>query len=118
MAVLNGHIGYGWWWIVGDGYHVKPTSEQLLLTVPDAWANNPQQAFDIGQRLIEVIPNCITEKKNSGKLWKNVNFHLKPDIVEELDRMHLEALGFTGAKQDKLLSHLRIMRSSSSWKYD
>ena len=32
--------------------------------------------------------------------------------------MHLEALRFTGAAQDKLLRHLRIMRSSSSWNFD
>ena len=118
MATLNGHVGYAWWWMVGDGFHVKPIADHGTLTIPNIWVENRKTAIDMGQKLIDAIPDCITEKLNAGTLWQNVNFHLKPELIEELDRLHLEALGFTGAKQDKLLSHLRIMRSSSSWKFD
>ena len=118
MATLNGHVGYAWWWMVGDGFHVKPIADHGTLTIPNIWVENPRAAVDMGQKLIDAIPDCITEKLNAGTLWQNVNFHLKPDLIEELDRLHLEALGFTGAKQDKLLKQLRIMRSSSSWNYD
>ena len=117
IAALNGHLAYGWWRVYGDGFHINPY-ELTSLTIPDAWVENPQPAMDMGERLIHAIPDCIVETPNRGTVWKNVNFHLKPDLIEELDRMHLEALGFTGAKQDKILSHLRIMRSSSSWKFD
>ena len=117
VAVLNGHVAHGWWQVYGEGFHVNPFV-MTSLAIPDAWTENPQPASDIGKRLIDAIPECLIETLNRGKIWQNVNFHLKPDLIEELDRMHLEALGFTGAKQDKLLKHLRIMRSSSSWKYD
>jgi hypothetical protein len=43
-----------------------------------------------------------------------VNFHLKPDLIAELDRLHIAALGLP---EEPLLTHLRIMRSSSSWNY-
>ena len=117
MAALNGHVGYAWWWIYGDGYHVK-VSDFAAMTIPDKWLESPQPAIDIGQRLIDCMPDCEVEIVIHKKIWRNVNFHIRSDLIEELDRLHLEALGFTGTKQDKLLSHLRIMRSSSSWNFD
>ncbi len=117
MAVLNGHVGYAWWWMVGDGFHVKPIADHGTLTVPNLCSNNPTPMIEMGQRLIDAMPECLTGKKNSGTTWRNVNFHLKPALIEELDRMHLAALGFSGAAQDTLLRQLRIMRSSSSWNY-
>ncbi|MCY3543894.1 MAG: Eco57I restriction-modification methylase domain-containing protein [Chloroflexi bacterium] len=117
IAALNGHIAYGWWRVYGDGFHINPY-ELTSLTIPDAWMGKRQPAIDIGMRLINAIPDCIIETPNRGTVWRNVDFRKKPDLIEELDRMHLEALGFTGAKQDKLLSHLRTMCSNSSWKYD
>lgn len=117
LAALNGHVAYGWWIVYGDGFHVSPY-HITNMTIPDAWRECPESVRDIGQRLINTIPECIIETLNRGKIWRNANFYFEPGLIEELDRMHLEALGFTGAKQDKLLKHLRIMRSSSSWKYD
>ena len=117
MATLNGHVGFAWWWMVGDGFHVKPSSDQGTLTVPDTWSGKPEVAIALGQKLIDAMPECIVVNRQQGNAWQNVNFHLKPGLIEELDRMHLEALGFTGAAQDKLLQHLRIMRSSSSWNF-
>ena len=67
----------------------------------------------MGQKLIDTMPECVVVANQQGNSWKNVNFHLKPELIEELDRMHLEALGFRDRAQDKLLKHLRIMRSSS-----
>ena len=113
MAALNGHVAYAWWWMYGDGFHVK-SSDFAALTVPDAWVENPQPAIDIGQRLIDAMPECQVEITIHRKVWRNVNFHLKPDLIAELDRMHIAALGLT---EEPLLTHLRIMRSSSSWNY-
>ena len=116
MAALNGHVGYAWWWMYGDGFHIK-SSDFAALTVPDEWVENPQPAIDLGQRLIDAMPECEVEIVIHGKLWENVDFHQKRGLIEEIDRLHLAALGFTGAAQDKVLDHLRIMRSSSSWRY-
>ena len=113
MAALNGHVAYGWWRVYGDGFHLKLT-DFIGMTVPDAWVENPQPAINLGQRLIDAIPECVTETKNRGTIWRNVNFHLKPDLIAELDRLHLAALGLD---EEPLLTHLRIMRSSSSWNY-
>ena len=52
-----------------------------------------------------------------GKTWQNVNFHLQPALIEELDWLHLGALGYGGAAGERLLGQLRKMRSSSSWDY-
>ena len=113
MSVFNGHIAYAWWWMYGDGFHVK-LSDFAALTIPDAWRENPQPAIDIGQRLIDAMPECEVEIVIHKKLWRNVNFHRKPDLIAELDRMHLKALGL---EEEPLLTHLRIMRSSSSWNF-
>ena len=117
MATLNGHVGYAWWWMVGDGFHVKPVADHGTLAIPNAWSKNPQPAIELGQLLSDAIPECIVETPNRGTVWRNVNFHLKPDLIEELDRLHLSALEFTGPAQDTLLGQLRIMRSSSSWDF-
>ena len=114
MAMLNGHVGYAWWWVVGDGFDMKPIADHGTLVVPNYCSKNPGEAIELGQRLIDAIPECLTEKKNSGTTWQNVNFHLKPDLIEEIDRFHLKALGL---EEEPLLTHLRIMRSSSSWNF-
>ena len=114
MAALNGHVGYAWWWMVGDGFHVKPVADHGTLTVPNSWIDNPQPAIEIGRHLVDAIPECIVETPNRGTVWRNVNFHLKPDLIAELDRRHIAALGLP---EEPLLTHLRIMRSSSSWNY-
>ena len=113
MAALNGHVGFGWWRVFGDGFHTN-AYELTSVTIPDDWAANPEQAITLGQSLIDAIPECIVETTMRGTIWQNVNFHLKPDLIEELDRLHLAALGLPA---EPLLTHLRIMRSSSSWDY-
>ena len=60
------------------------------------------------------MPGCIVENRQPGDTWRNVNFHLKPELIEELDRLHLAALGLPA---EPLLRQLRMMRSSSSWNY-
>ena len=113
MAALNGHVGFGWWRVFGDGFHTN-AYELTSVTIPDEWAANPQPAIAMGQRLIDAMPDCGVETLNRGTVWRNVNFHLKPGLIEELDRLHLGALGLPA---EPLLRHLRIMRSSSSWDY-
>ena len=113
MAALNGHVGYGWWRVFGDGFHVNP-HELTTITIPDAWAENPRPAIELGQKLIDAMPECLVENKQQGGIWRNVNFHLKPDLIAELDRLHIAALGLP---EEPLLTHLRTMRSSSSWDY-
>ena len=117
MAVLNGHIGFSWWFVVGDGFHVKPIADHGTLTVPNFCSNFLERFIEMGQRLLEAMPACTVVNHQQGNDWQNVNFHQKPGLIEEIDRLHLAALGFTGAAQDKVLGHLRIMRSSSSWRY-
>ena len=114
MAALNGHVGYGWWWMVGDGFDVKAVADLEILKIPNRWSESPAKAIALGRRLIDAIPECMTQKKNSGTVWKNVNFHLKPDLIEELDHLHIKALGL---EVEPLLTHLKIMRSSSNWNY-
>ena len=113
MAALNGHVGYAWWWIFGDAFHVKPF-EIMNLSIPDVWVSDPAPAIELGQKLIDAAPECVTRKLNSGRVWENVNFHLKPDLIEKLDRLHIESLGLD---VEPLLTHLKIMRSSSSWDF-
>ena len=114
MATLNGHVAYAWWSMYGDGFHVKP-SDFTTMSIPDVWVEDPRPAIDLGQRLIDVIPDCVVETLQRGRVWRNVNFHrFKPELIEELDRLHIAALGL---EVEPLLAHLRIMRSSSSWDY-
>ncbi len=114
IAVLNGHVGLAWWTIFGDGLDVK-VSDFLNLTVPDTWISDDSEPIALGERLVDAIPECFTEPLTQHRrVWRNVNFHLKPDLIEELDRLHIEALGLD---VEPLLTHLRIMCSSSSWDF-
>ena len=114
MAALNGHAGYAWWAMFGDAFHVKK-SEITTLAVPDAWAANPAEAIELGQRLIDAMPASAVSMPMHGKEWPNVNFHAHAlDLIEEIDRLYIEALGLP---VEPLLTHLRIMRSNRSWDF-
>ena len=113
MAALNGHAAYGWWRMFGDGFHVN-LYEFTQFAIPDAWVENPDAAIALGQRLIDAAPESLVQMKRMGKIWGNVNFHRKPDLIEELDNLYIEALGLP---PEPLLTHLRIMRSNNSWDY-
>lgn len=117
MAALNGHVGFSWWFVVGDGFDMKPVADHGTLTVPNFCSKNPERFIEMGQRLLDAMPECTVVNHQQGNDWQNVNFHQKPALIEEIDRLHLGALGFAGAAQDKVLGHLRIMRSSSSWRF-
>ena len=114
MAAINGHVGYGWWSMVGDGFDVKAVADLGFLTIPNSWSINPHDAIELGKKLVDAIPECTTKELNGGKVRMNVNFHLKSDLIEELDHLHIQALDLP---VEPLLTHLKIMRSSSSWNY-
>ena len=115
MAALNSHVGYGWWWMVGDGFHIKAVSDLGLLKIPDKWSDSPGEAIALGKQLVDAIPYCITEWKQGNKVWRNVDFHTHvPDLIAKIDRLYIEALELD---VEPLLTHLKIMRSSSSWDY-
>ena len=116
MAALNGHVAYAWWQAFGDNFHVLKR-HLTAFTIPDAWVENPEQALALGERLIAAIPECTRVTNQMLGVQHDADFYLKPALIEEIDRLHLAALGFTGAAQDQVLDHLRIMRSSSSWRY-
>lgn len=112
MALFNGHVALAWWTIFGDGQDVK-LSDFLDFTVPDAWMNDGAKAQCLGQRLIDVVPECFTEPTPQyGRRWQNVNFHKKPELIQELDELHLDALGLS---EEPLLSQLKLMCSGRSW---
>lgn len=114
MAALNGHAGYAWWSAFGDGFDVNER-EITTLAVPDAWAADPAEAIALGQRLIDAMPSARIETRMRGGVWRNVDFHTyAPDLIEEIDRLYIEALGLP---PEPLLTHLRIIRSNRSWDF-
>ena len=85
------------------------------LPIPDAWVADPQPAIRLGKRLKSAIPDCIVENKQQGGVWRNVDFHTyAPDLIAEIDRLYIEALGLP---LEPLLTHLKIMRSNRSWDF-
>ena len=113
MAALNGHVAHGWWSVFGDGWHVK-VREMTLMTIPDAWIEHPQRAIELGECLVDSIEKCTVHRNYRKTRWTNVDFHHCSDIIEEIDRLHIEALGLP---IEPLLTHLRIMRSNRSWDF-
>ncbi len=114
LSALNSHAGHGWWAVYGDGFHVN-LHEITTLPIPDAWTADPGPAIALGRRFIAAIPHCIVENKQQGGVWRNVDFHTyAPDLVAEADRLYIEALGLP---VEPLLTHLKIMRSNSSWRF-
>ncbi len=115
IAALNGHAAYGWWRTLGDGYHVK-VSDYADFTIPDSWIDGDgrEEALRFGRRLVEVIPASRSDKLNAGVVWPNVDFYQREELIEELDRFHIESLGLD---PDALLPHLRRMRSPDGWDF-
>ena len=113
MAALNGHVAYAWWQVFGDNFHVLKR-HLTEMTIPNAWVENPGPAIELGQRLIEAIPECTRVTNRMHGVQRDADFYQKPGLIEELDRLHLGALGLPA---EPLLGQLRIMRSSSSWNY-
>ena len=114
LAALNGSAAHGWWAIFGDSFHVN-LHEMTSFAVPDKWVATPQPAIELGERLKAAIPRCIVENEQQGGIWRNVDFHTyAPDLIAEIDRLYIEALGLP---VEPLLSHLRIMRSNRSWDF-
>ena len=116
MAALNGHVAYAWWQAFGDNFHVLKR-HLTAMTIPDAWVENPEPALALGERLIDAIPECTRITNRMFGVQSDADFYLQPELIEELDRLHLGALGYGGGELDQLLGQLRVMRSSSSWRF-
>ena len=115
MAAANSHIGYAWWRVYGDGFDVKQ-SDFRGFSIPDAWTADPDEPISLGQQLIEAIPHCMVENRFRGKSFENVDFHTgRPDLIEQIDKLYIAALGLP---EEPLLTHLRIMRGNSSWRFE
>ncbi|MCY3753414.1 MAG: hypothetical protein OXG99_04905, partial [Alphaproteobacteria bacterium] len=116
LAALNGHVFYGWWLMTGDGFHVSAWMA-VRFGLPDAWMHEgPERkhALGLAWRLIDAIPDCTVSKLNAGERWYNADyFSGAPDLVEELDRLHIGSLGLP---VEPLLRDLRTLRSNSSWR--
>lgn len=114
LAAMNGHVGYAWWTIFGDGLDVKK-SDFDGFAIPDAWIADPKDAMKLGGELIDAADECTVTNRVQGKDWLNVDFHSgRPDLVEQIDKLYISALGLP---EEPLLTHLRIMRSNSSWRF-
>lgn len=115
LAALSGHVAYGWWIAVDDGFHVNLHTFRAF-GLPDPWLRpGPERAraIALADALIAAIPQCLSGKTNAGARWQNVDFFSgAPDLIAELDRLQIDSLGLPRAP---LLEHLRIVRSSSSW---
>ena len=110
VAALNGHVAYAWWRVYGDGFHAK-LSDYEGFAVPDAWVVDPDPIIDLGKRLIANVDECATtEIGDNGP--ENYNLHVRSDLIEEIDRAFIEALGLD---VDPLLSQLTTLRSNRSW---
>ena len=116
IAALNGHAAYCWWRIFGDGFDVK-VSDYADFTLPDSWIDGDEreEAMRFGQRLVEAIPASRSDKLNAGVVWPNVDFFQQEELIEELDRFHIESLGLD---PEALLPHLRRMRSPDGWDFE
>ena len=115
MAASNSHVAFAWWLVYGDAFHVKQ-SDFRGFSIPDAWTADPDEPISLGQQLIDSIPHCMVENRFRGKSFENVDFHTgKPDLIEQIDKLYIAALSLP---EEPLLTHLRIMRSNSSWRFE
>lgn len=119
MAALNGHIAYAWWRVWGDAFHIND-HEMSTVTIPDQWLDDAAvnaQARSLGRQLMAAItPENIDTNKSgtAGNSFENINFYkVCPDIIRQLDELHLTALGLP---LQPLLPHLHKIRSGSNWR--
>lgn len=116
LAALNGHTAYGWWLMADDGFDVNLRTVRSM-GVPEPWLRaGPERtrALALADAFVAAIPGCVVGKLNAGTQWRNVDFFSgAPEPVAEIDRLQIESLGLPFAP---LIDHLRVMRSSSSWR--
>ena len=89
-----------------------------FLRVPNAWAKSPSDAIALGKQLIEAIEhqNALLSGSKAEKSGRTSTFTSKPDLIEELDHLSISER-YIDSEVEPLLTHLKIMRSSSSWNY-
>ena len=116
LAAFNGHAAYDWWLMADDGFDANLRTVRSM-GVPEPWLRaGPERtrALALADALVAAIPGCVVGKLNAGTQWRNVDFFSgAPEPVAEIDRLQIESLGLPFAP---LIDHLRVMRSSSSWR--
>ena len=116
LAALNGHVAYGWWLMADDGFDVNAHTVRSM-GLPDPWLRagpERERALALADALAAALPGCVVGKLNAGTQWRNVDFFSgAPEPVAEIDRLQIESLGLPF---EPLIDHLRVMRSSSSWR--
>ena len=91
MAALNGHVAFAWWLVLGDGFHVR-LGDFARFTVPNAWVQAPDRALDLARELIAAIPHARVARSYARQERVNFNFFLMPELIDRLDRLHIESL--------------------------
>lgn len=119
MAAFNSHLFYMWWRVWGDAFHL--TKYQIeSMPIPDMWIENAEinaEAQAIGKKLEETAkdPNNIQQIKK-GNIFDNINFHkTAKGLIEEADKLYLQALKVKKADTKVMLDELRKLRSNSNW---
>ena len=119
MAALNGHVAFAWWRVWGDAFHINDYDLNTV-TIPDRWLDDAETnalARWLGRGLINAITpeNIVTRRSGTGgNSFENIDFHEAcPEIIRQLDELHLAALGLP---PEPLLRQLRALRGSSTWR--
>lgn len=119
IGLYNSHLFHAYWLMVGDAFHL--TGQEVFTTKrPPKW-DEPSLRKRIereARKLVdkELLRECETiHKGEGGKGFPNVNFHMKgtggPAIIEELDRLLLNAYGLP---EDPLMDQMRTIRVGSA----
>ena len=118
IGLYNSHLFNAYWLIVGDHFHVT-AHEYGSIRQPTGWLDEGlvERTKALAQELTspEIIRLCRKDfVGRGGKIFPNCNFHGHPagaKLIEQLDRLLLEAYGF---ETEPLLSQMRTIRIGSA----
>ena len=119
MAAANSHVAFVWWRTYGDSFHLNPY-EMETLAIPNEWMEieeTRRKVTALGRRLIEaIIPENIIDMISGTKHTERqrLDFHeCESETIAEIDQLYLTALGLP---IEPLLTQLKVLRSSNTWK--
>ena len=88
-VLLNSNLFYWWWRVMGNGFQIemKDVKSFPLLSLSE----KDTKRFD--DALLAAEEDCKVFKRNAGKDVPNINFNIRQDILQDIDKAALATIG-------------------------
>jgi hypothetical protein len=88
-VLLNSNLFYWWWRIMGNGFQIEMKDVKSFPLFP--LSEGDIERFDVALSAAE--EECKVFKRNAGKDVPNINFNIRQDILQDIDKVALATIG-------------------------